>query len=286
MKFIYACDIHANYHHLTALIDRAKSIKAQGMIIGGDLIPHHLPEDFGADVLKAQIKYLTTVLIPAIAAFKREHNIPVFLDLGNDDFLYAREYLKPLDGDLHHLLHMNRLPLTKAVDIIGYMCVPPTPFARKDWEKADSASQPLVRGNDAILEGCVSKNGFLQKHRLNPSSGDTIKADLDMLAQKIDKPFIFISHSPPHNTPLDIIHDGRHAGSVSIAQFIHKWGRQGKLIASFHGHIHESPHRSGSIKTMIGNTLCVNPGQNSGWNAKLRYTVFDLTEQGDIKLLE
>jgi len=75
-----------------------------------------------------------------------------------------------------------------------------------------------------------------------------------------------------------------HAGSVGIRDFIRRWSLEGKLMASFHGHIHESPARSGSIVSKIGNVLCINPGQDSGQGAGLRYVIVRL--EGDRVLCE
>lgn len=275
LRFVFAADIHASNSHLASLLEKAVSVEADCLIIGGDLIPHYLPESYGSDVLKAQVKYLNDVLVPAFAEFGKS-NIPVFLDLGNDDFVYARKVLEEFDGDLFHLLHMRVIPLTDEIDIAGYMNVPPTPFGRKDWEKPDSDSRPFNPGDKVLTRGYVSGKGFLEKHVLDLSSGDTIETDLEALSKKIEKQFVFVAHSPPRNTPLDMLYDGRHAGSESIGRFIEKWSEKEKLIASFHGHIHESPYRSGLSEIRIGNAVCVNPGQNAGPDAELRYAVFEL----------
>ena len=71
---------------------------------------------------------------------------------------------------------------------------------------------------------------------------------------------------------------GKHPLAKSIEPVIEEWSKKGLLIASFHGHIHESPTRSGSIQTKIGNTLCVNPGQGNGKGAEFRYVIFELSK--------
>ena len=93
------------------------------------------------------------------------------------------------------------------------------------------------------------------------ASPDTIERDLAQLSETIKKPFVFVSHSPPYHTALDVIYNETHVGSVAIAEFIREWAKKGKLIASFHGHIHESPTRSGSVSTEIEGVSCFNPGQ-------------------------
>jgi Icc-related predicted phosphoesterase len=158
------------------------------------------------------------------------------------------------------------------------MNVPPTPFSRKDWEKPDSVQQPYTPGNRIRLDGHLSIKGRLEKTVINLASDDTIENDLSRLSEIIDRPFIFVSHSPPFQTPLDILYNNLHVGSSGIRNFIAKWSAKNRLIVSLHGHIHESPHQSGSISTTIQDTLCINPGQNSGSGVNLRYVVFKISE--------
>jgi Icc-related predicted phosphoesterase len=87
-----------------------------------------------------------------------------------------------------------------------------------------------------------------------------------------------VAHSPPYDTPLDVLDNGAHVGSMSIRTFIEAWARKGVLIASLHGHIHESPFRSGRISTRIEKALCINPGQHSAGDHHLRYVVLELSD--------
>jgi Icc-related predicted phosphoesterase len=279
MKLLYTADIHASETHLFSMFSVAQREAVDGILIGGDIVPHNLPNSFSAGPLKAQAKYLEDVFIPAVREFKQKRDVEVYLDLGNDDFFCNRTILKKHDGPLLHLLHFRKARLSNNVDVIGYMNVPPTPFSRKDLEKPDSKEQPYAPGNDIVLRGYTSKGGIQEETVIDLGSDDTIENDLDQLSEIIDRPFIFVSHSPPYHTALDILYNGVHAGSVSIRDFIQRWATEGKLIACFHGHIHESPSRSGSIIAKIGSTLCVNPGQGSGAGSPFRYVVFRL--EGD-----
>jgi Icc-related predicted phosphoesterase len=173
---------------------------------------------------------------------------------------------------------MERYPLTDDIDIVGYMNVPPTPFNRKDWEKPDTPQAPFSTGNDVRLPGVVSSSGVLEKTTIDLNSSDTIEHDLNRLSEIIEKPFIFVSHTPPYYTDLDVIYNGLNVGSLSVRHFIEKWSMDGKLIASLHGHIHESPRRSGSISTMINNVLCINTGQGNGHRSLFRYAILKLTD--------
>ena len=89
----------------------------------------------------------------------------------------------------------------------------------------------------------------------------TIQEDLDRLVKPLDpKRTIYLMHSPPFGTKLDIIQGGHSAGSRSIRAFI---GEVQPLL-TLHGHIHEAPELSGTYVERIGTTLSINPGQFIG----------------------
>ena len=258
------------------MLSIAEKEEVDCIIIGGDIVPHALTDSVTGGPLRAQAIYLEDVFIPAVKDFKQKMDVAIYLDLGNDDFICNRTILEDYDGGILDLLHFRKNRLTDDVDIIGYMNVPPTPFTRKDWERPDSEKQTHAPGNDITLKGYTSASGMLQQTIIDLASDDTIEKDLALISEMIDRPFIFISHSPPYGTPLDVLYNRMRAGSLSIRCFIEKWSRKGQLIASFHGHIHESPNRSGSISTKIENCLCINPGQGNGNDAAFRYVIFRL----------
>ncbi len=277
MKILYTSDIHACYSHLSSMFSVAEKEDVDCIIIGGDIVPHNLPNSVSQGPVKAQAVYLKYIFIPAVNEFRRKNKVRVYLDLGNDDFFCNRTILEEFDGKLLDLLHFKKCRITDDVDVIGYMNVPPTPFTRKDLEKPDSKAQPYAPGNDVILNGYTSFNGILEETILDLGSDNTIEKDLSHLSEIIDRPFIFVSHSPPYHTALDVLYNMVHAGSVGIRDFIRKWSQEGSLIASFHGHIHESPVRSGSIVSEIGGVQCINPGQGSGEGAEFRYVIVRLS---------
>lgn len=279
MRLIFAADIHASPNHLEALIKTAVAAEAQGIIVGGDIVPHFLPQFSHLSLINAQAAYLRDVFIPAFQRLKRCNPMPVYLDMGNDDLAANRTILEAYDGDLFYLLHMRRLRLTAEIDLLGYMMVPPTPFDRKDWEKPDTIAFPVRSGNQVRTQGFITRWGRVEKCVLNLKSPETIEADLDLLSQKIRGPFIFVSHSPPADTPIDLTDFRKHVGSVAIYDFIAEWSKKGLLLASLHGHIHEAPDMSGTNHTRINNALSINPGQNSGIKAVLRYALLSLDEK-------
>lgn len=276
MKLVYTSDIHASSTHLFSLLSVAQNSMVDAVVIGGDIVPHHLPQSADADILEAQAQYLQNVFIPAVKDFQKRHSVPMYLDLSNDDFKCNRAILQNHEGPLFRLLHMAKHTLIDGIDIIGYMTVPPTPFHRKDWEKPDAKDMPYASGNRVLLYGYKTDGGQLEKTVIDPASPDKIERDLSRLENLIEKPFLFVSHSPPYDTPLDRLDNGLPVGSISIRRFIEKWSVKNMLIGSLHGHIHGSPGRSGSIATTLEKALCINPGQNEGREAKLRYVLLEI----------
>jgi Icc-related predicted phosphoesterase len=270
------------------MLSTAKEEDVDSIIVGGDLIPHHLPNVGKSNILIAQEKYLKDTFIPTIINFRDKNDTRIYLDMANDDYACNRYILQEYNDDLFHLLHLEQHHLTDGVNIVGYMIVPPTPFNRKDWEKPDTFEFPFSPGNHVELSGHISSTGDLENSVIDLNSNDTIEGDLHQLSERIDKPIIFVSHTPPYGTPLDVIYNGLHVGSLSVRHFIEKWSEAGKIIASLHGHIHESPNRSGLICTKINNVLCINPGQESGRSSGFRYVILQLTgvASSGIKILK
>jgi Icc-related predicted phosphoesterase len=163
MKILYTSDIHAHKWHLASMLALAEQDKVDAVIIGGDLIPHGLPRVKQSGILKAQATYLNDILIPSIRDFRGKYETAFYLDMGNDDFIAGRALLEAQDGELFHLLHMRKHPLSEGVDIIGYMAVPPTPFSIKDWEKPDSRRQPYSKGGIVNLDGYLSRTGEIRE---------------------------------------------------------------------------------------------------------------------------
>ena len=47
MKILYTSDIHASDTHLSSMLLVAEREDVDGIIIGGDIVPHNLPNSFG-----------------------------------------------------------------------------------------------------------------------------------------------------------------------------------------------------------------------------------------------
>ena len=67
------------------------------------------------------------------------------------------------------------------------------------------------------------------------------------------KPDVLICHAPPLDTPLDQIHDGLHAGSRAVREFIEQY----QPAHFFCGHIHEAE----GVVHQMGRTRAMNVGK-------------------------
>jgi uncharacterized protein len=92
--------------------------------------------------------------------------------------------------------------------------------------------------------------GFALKDERFEKIAKIFKKKITKLKKK-DTKIIFITHQPPHNTKVDLIHK-QHAGSKSYTQFI----KETKPHLVLCGHLHETAKK----KDKIGKSLVVNPG--------------------------
>lgn len=67
------------------------------------------------------------------------------------------------------------------------------------------------------------------------------------------RPLVLICHAPPYDTALDRVHDGLHAGSRSVREFVDR--HQPEYL--FCGHIHEAE----GMQIEMGKTKAVNVGK-------------------------
>lgn len=265
MKILYASDTHVHPAHFDRLLKAAELLGPDAVIIGGDIIPDW--KKTIAASIEPHRSWVREKLLPSLMKFHRDHpQIPVLLDLGNDDIAAARPLLEERDGAELHLLHMRVVGLGEKLAVAGYMNVNPTPFRIKDYEKPDCRDLDGLSDAQVLRFGSKTASGKEAPYMLDPAAG-TIEDDLDTLSRLLEGPkwqgfsFLFVSHAPPKNTALDRTAMGFNVGSLAIRRFIEKWNPTGRLIASFHGHIHESPWKSGRAWQPLGLVPCFNAGQ-------------------------
>jgi len=254
-RCLFASDLHGRRDRWEKLLGAARARVPEAVFLGGDLLPSALPGAPSGET------FLIGWLGPRLEALRRDlgPRFPsLFVIFGNDDPRSSEPWLQQLeDRRLLRHAHGRRLesgPLT----VYGYACVPPTPFALKDWERYDVSRY--------VDPGCVSPEEGRRSVPVPASEvrWGTIAADLDSLAGDADlRDSIWLFHAPPYSTRLDRAGlDGRevdrapvdvHVGSIAIRRFLE--ARQPRL--SLHGHVHESARLTGSWQDRLGRTVCL-----------------------------
>lgn len=277
MKILYTSDLHGETHLYQELLLLATSSSSEILVIGGDLLPSLPPTKRYEDMVPNQRTFISRFLS---AFFKRIlETTPIhliFLIAGNWDlgypFLFRETPEKIFD------LNQKSYQLENGYELLGYPFVPPTPFRPKYLEKMDDRETPwppqknpsYTRSSDqSDLLIPVDPYRYLRER-------ETIEEDLDRLPKPLQpRRAIYVMHSPPFGTRLDLIEGRKSAGSRSIKAFIQ--GNQPLL--TLHGHIHESPALSGTYMDRIGKTLSINPGQfirTTGEAARLHAVTFEI----------
>ncbi|MCS6841082.1 MAG: metallophosphoesterase [Roseiflexus sp.] len=255
MRIAYTADLHGNLDGYRALCEFAARHEAHAIIVGGDLLPHAIRRD---DALTTQRTFVERDLAPLLRTFRSHHpTIAVYLLPGNDDWMAAYAAVEELAVEgLAYPLHERVYQLSDQLWLAGYACVPPTPFSIKDFERCDEGRTPPFSFDHAL----TSRGGVirpLQRHEFEALP--SIAEDLAMLAKRSDpRRTVYVCHTPPADTPLDLMSNRRHVGSRALRAFI----EQHQPPLTLHGHIHEAPSLSGTYATQIGATWCVNPGRD------------------------
>jgi len=209
--------------------------------------------------------------------------------MGNDDCAVNMPVLTKHDGRLYNVIHGRRMPLADGFDIVGYSFVPITPFALKDWEKFDLINVPSQlkqayqrrKASNYRLQGFrTSEGGFFEvKFTARMEKEDSIQKDFaDSMYTRNSGRTVYVVHTPPDGTSLDIVLSGMHVGSFALRQFIEEF----KPHLTLHGHIHEAVAVSGRFIEKIGNTTCITSG-NHNEGSDLAVILFELEEPHNAK---
>lgn len=255
-RILFATDLHGNRRAYAELFDHAIARGASAIVYGGDITPL-FPMDGSADPIAFQRRWIEEFMAPAFRAFHAENpDCGLYTLFGNDDWACNLDLVEALERDgVCRLLHGKSHPFLDGLSIAGYSCVPVTPFMMKDLDRFDA---PGWEPSKWPLRCRVSDGGALGEVPIDEiKRRGTIEQDLDRLAGLGDPATtVYVVHTPPLGTKLDVLFDGRHIGSGALRRFLEK--RRPPL--SLHGHIHESPQMSGAISDRVGSTFSVNPG--------------------------
>jgi uncharacterized protein len=246
----FVADLHGSRERYQRLAERIGAERPDAVFLGGDLLPHAAYGDAAGEFL---LDFFAPLLHGA-----RGDECEVFLILGNDDPRSAEGAV--LEGERRGAwtyVH-QRVVEWSGYEVIGYNCVPPTPFLLKDWERYDVSRH--------VDPGCVSPEEGRRTMAVDPRDvrNATIQADLAALAAGRDlSRTICLIHAPPYKTALDrAALDGKrvdhvpldvHVGSVAVRQFIE--ARQ--PLVTLHGHVHESARITGAWREQAGKTVMI-----------------------------
>ncbi|MDP3733840.1 MAG: metallophosphoesterase [Nanoarchaeota archaeon] len=301
-NIVYSSDLHGNQIQYQKLFDYAVIISADSVIIGGDITPkgnsvmqslkqleqQGLSNKVFIDMQRLFLEERLPTMVKALQKGKKK--IPLFIMFGNDDCNANYDvFEKGEEEGLYEIIHGKRRKLTADFEIVGYTYVPITPYRiMKEWEKFDLSEIPpslrkayQKRKEEYQFEGYKSsKHGLLPFHfTVDMEKKDSIQKDLsDTLFQENPEKTVYVMHSPPINTNLDITGKGLHVGSFAHRLFIEKL----QPYVTLHGHIHETVAMSGSFRQVIGNTLSLASG-NHNVGKNLAVVVFDLYDLGNAR---
>lgn len=265
MKCVYTSDLHGETHLYQELLELSIASLPEILALGGDLLPSFPPSKRYEDMIPNQKLFIVRFLLPFFKKIIETTSIKqIFLIPGNWDLGYPYLFREPIEGVID--LSEKNCRLKNGYELIGYPFVPPTPFRPKDYEKMDDLEAPWPpQKNPSYIRASGYGDELIPVDpQLHLREKGTIHEDLRRLPKPINqKKAVYIMHSPPFRTKLDLIQGGKSAGSRSVRGFIE--GNQPLL--TLHGHIHESPEISGAYFDRIGETLCINPGQ-SAWSGR------------------
>lgn len=257
-RVLFFTDIHGN----RKAYDEAAKIPSDLVILGGDLFPT------GGTTAKDEIEFVHEFLGP----WSRRLGRPVLAVPGNHDTHLA---VAACEDHGIRMTHREARSLPNGWRLVGYPFVPVTPFTIKDWEKVDVDPPPAwpraiyLTGPDGIRRTAAPQEII---------DRGTIEQDLAGL-QGDPSTTVYLVHSPPARTDLDLVYDRTHVGSRAWRAFIER----AQPPLTLHGHIHESPEMSGRICQRLGRTLSINPG---GSSRRLRAVTFELENpEATLKLI-
>lgn len=254
MRICFTSDIHGNEALYAQLERLVLHERPELLILGGDMLPDGREDD----PIGSQVHWTQTTHLPRLARWMAAlPALRIAMIHGNHDWLdSARTIEDASDGKRFVALDLSHPFSLGGLDFLGFSLSPPTPWTVKDFERLDMPDDPMpAHGGRLSCNGtpraadaraCFAERPPLQAEL---STGCAVRA-----------PWVLVSHAPPHNTRLDWLPDiAWPVGSRAVREFIE---RRRPLLA-LHGHIHESPNVTGAYQDIVGDSLCINPGQGT-----------------------
>jgi Icc-related predicted phosphoesterase len=265
---LFSSDLHGNSVQYRKLVAHAVSVGADSLVIGGDIAPK--PARFET-LIGDQRRFFEHELPRLLEPLKRARpTCRIFLMMGNDDADTNSDVLRRFDPTFYSIMQGMRFSLNGDFDLVGYGCVPITPFAIKDWEKFDFTSAPAryARAYAQRKETNYQRAGWISDGEGwrafafddETEARESIQMDLAQDGfTKNSRRTVYAVHTPPDGTNLDVTKRGKHVGSLALRAFI----EEQQPLLTLHGHIHETVDMTGHFTDRIGDTLCVASGNDN-----------------------
>jgi len=265
MRVLYTSDLHgrlALYDQLTHLV---RAEQPDLVILGGD---NHADAD-PQDPLSTQVAFVEKTVLPLITAWRRRlPTLEVLCVLGNHDLVCTQEALEAYhEAGQIVLLDHHRVWEKNGVAFVGLPHTPPSPYWAKDYERLDLPGDPLPSIGGQVwdpISGCLRHVEPAEHFGRRPALSQELDCGLNP-----PEPWIFVCHVPPHGTKLDrVSRSTGPIGSRAVRAFIEHLQPR----CALHGHVHESPQVTGDYRQQLGQTWCINPGQE---HERLHAVLFD-----------
>ena len=261
---VFVSDLHGSAARATALFRIIAEERPRAVFLGGDLLAHGRGDGFLRDVLLAEFARARDAMGAAYPE--------VFAILGNDDPRAVAEpvLLEGVARALWRYVHGRRAALDRFT-VLGYNCIPPSPFRLKDWERYDVSR--------FVDPGCIAPEDGVRTGPVDSGqTGRTIAADLAGLAGPARvSDAVCLFHVPPHGTALDrAALDDRsvdhapldlHIGSIAVRRFMEAH----RPWLGLHGHVHESARLTGTWMDQLGPTVLLSAAHDGPELAVLRF---------------
>ena len=257
---LYTSDLHGSRHHYEETLRLAREEEVRAIVLGGDLAPPADPA--------GQRAFFREFLIPLLRGYAAEPRAAaIYYIFGNGDWRANEAVLEESGLPNVRYVHGRALPFLDGAFIAGLAYVPPTPIRLKDWERWEHDERSPSARPDGVrsgVDGAVVPFTFAGREEEESLEGElealgaAIDAALRSHAAGPEARMVLVFHGPPRGTACDQIAGGTHVGSAGARRFL----LRRRPALSLHGHIHESPSISGKYLDLLGETLCVNPGQH------------------------
>jgi len=271
MRVCFTSDLHGSgrlYEQLEALL-RAENPDL--LILGGDLF---IDGDI-EDPLGTQVAYVERDFMPRVATWQTTTpRLIVACIVGNHEWACTWDALQE-----HHdagrivLLDHRRFWEHDGVVFLGHSSTPPTPHIAKDFERLDLPGDPIPDFPGSVWDATAQRTreiDLTEHFRGQPAMSHELAE-----APDVSTPWILVAHAPPYESHLDRLASVPHPiGSRAVRRFIETH----QPLCSLHGHVHESPRVTGSFSDRLGETLCINPGQD---HDRLYAVLFDTQQPAE-----